>query len=115
MSFIYGILYLMLTGYAQIFQGVYHMNPGVGGLPYFGMVLGELIAFGVVVYINPAYVRKLKANNNIPVPEWRGKFLHIFPYEVMYQQSKLTTMVQFLLPSLVVSHSRPVCFGLVGQ
>lgn len=32
MSFIYGILYLMLTGYAEIFQGVYHMNPGVGGL-----------------------------------------------------------------------------------
>jgi len=73
MSFIYGILYLMLTGYAQIFQGVYGMNPGVGGLPYFGMVAGELIAFFAVVYINPAYVKKLKANNNIPVPEWRGK------------------------------------------
>lgn len=47
------------------------MNQGVGGLPYFGMVLGELIAFGVVVAMNPSYVRKLKANNNIPVPEWR--------------------------------------------
>lgn len=65
----------MLTGYAEIFQDVYGMNPGVGGLPYFGMVAGELIAFFVVVYQNPAYVKKLKANDNIPVPEWRGKFI----------------------------------------
>lgn len=41
------------------------------------MVTGELIAFFVVVAINPAYVRKLKANNNIPVPEWRGRFSNL--------------------------------------
>jgi DHA1 family multidrug resistance protein-like MFS transporter len=73
MSFVYGLLYLMLTAYALIFQGVYGMNPGVGGLPYFGMVLGELIGFVCVVLLNPSYVRKLKGNNNIPVPEWRSE------------------------------------------
>ena len=71
MSFLYGLLYLFLTAYALVFQGVYHMNPGVGGLPYFGMVIGELIAFLVVVAMNPAYARKLEANQNVPVPEWR--------------------------------------------
>jgi DHA1 family multidrug resistance protein-like MFS transporter len=35
------------------------------------MITGELIAFVVVVLTNPRYVAKLKANNNIPVPEWR--------------------------------------------
>jgi hypothetical protein len=35
------------------------------------MVVGEIIAFIVVVLDNPRYVRKLKANNDIPVPEWR--------------------------------------------
>lgn len=35
------------------------------------MITGELIAFTVVVLTNPNYVRKLKANNNIPIPEWR--------------------------------------------
>jgi DHA1 family multidrug resistance protein-like MFS transporter len=65
----------MLTAYALIFQGVYGMNPGVGGLPYFGMVLGELIGFLCVVLLNTSYVKKLKANNDIPVPEWRSKCL----------------------------------------
>jgi DHA1 family multidrug resistance protein-like MFS transporter len=71
MSFIYGLLYLFLTAYALVFQGVYGFNAGVAGLPYFGLVIGEVIAFTYVVLSNPSYIRKLKANNNIPVPEWR--------------------------------------------
>lgn len=71
MSFIYGLLYLFLTAYALVFEGQYGWNAGVSGLAYFGMVIGEVIAFIVVVIDNPRYVRKLQANNNIPVPEWR--------------------------------------------
>ena len=71
MSFLYGLLYLLLTAYALIFQDVYGMSPGVGGLPYFGFIAGEVIGFVTVVFMNPSYVRKLKANNDVPVPEWR--------------------------------------------
>jgi MFS transporter, DHA1 family, multidrug resistance protein len=71
MSFIYGLLYLFLTAYALVFQGVYGFNAGVAGHLYFGLVIGELIAFAYVVLSNPSYIRKLKANNNVPVPEWR--------------------------------------------
>lgn len=70
-SFIYGLLYLFLTAYSLVFQGQYGFNQGESGLTYFGMVVGECIAFAVIAAMNPAYVRKLKANNNIPVPEWR--------------------------------------------
>lgn len=71
MSFIYGILYLFLTAYALVFEGVYGWNSGQSGLAYFGMVVGEIIAFVVIVLDNPRYARKLAANNDIPVPEWR--------------------------------------------
>ncbi|KAH7384002.1 major facilitator superfamily domain-containing protein [Pyrenochaeta sp. MPI-SDFR-AT-0127] len=71
MSFIYGLLYLFLTAYPLVFEGVYGWNGGVAGLAYFGMVAGELIAFAVIAFDNPRYARKLDANNNIPVPEWR--------------------------------------------
>ncbi|KAH8624055.1 putative transporter [Alternaria alternata] len=73
MSFISldGLLYLFLTAYALVFQGVYGWSAGIGGLAYFGMVAGEVIAFIIIVCDNPRYVRKLEANNNIPVPEWR--------------------------------------------
>jgi DHA1 family multidrug resistance protein-like MFS transporter len=66
-----GLLYLFLTAYALVFQGVYGWTAGVAGLAYFGMVVGEMIAFTFIVLNNPRYVKKLEANNNIPVPEWR--------------------------------------------
>lgn len=71
MAFIYGLLYLFLTAYPLVFQGVHGMNLGVGGLPFFGMITGQLLA-GVLIFIRqPGYQRKLAANNNVPVPEWR--------------------------------------------
>ncbi|MBE7182288.1 MAG: MFS transporter, partial [Terriglobus roseus] len=71
LSFIYGLLYLFLTAYALVFQGVYHFNPGISGLTYFGMIGGVAIGFCVLVYLDKGYKAKLRANNNIPVPEWR--------------------------------------------
>ena len=71
MAFIYGLLYLFLTAYPLVFQGVHGMNLGVGGLPFFGMVTGQLLA-GLMIFIRqPGYQKKLAANNNMPIPEWR--------------------------------------------
>ncbi|PSR90535.1 major facilitator superfamily domain-containing protein [Coniella lustricola] len=71
MSFIYGILYLFLTAYPLVFQGIHHFSPGVSGLAFFGMIIGEIIAGLVVLAQQPWYQRKLAANNGIPIPEWR--------------------------------------------
>ncbi|ORY11887.1 major facilitator superfamily domain-containing protein [Clohesyomyces aquaticus] len=70
-AFIYGLLYLFLTAYPKIFQGVYGMSPGVGGLPELGPVLGCVITGIVMILRQPVYVRKLESNKNLPVPEWR--------------------------------------------
>jgi MFS transporter, DHA1 family, multidrug resistance protein len=71
MSFIYGILYLFFTAYPLVFQGVHGMSPGIGGLPFFGIAFGMICAGVMVILTTPAYVKKLKANGNIPVAEWR--------------------------------------------
>ncbi|EAW14952.1 MFS transporter [Aspergillus clavatus NRRL 1] len=72
LSFIYGLLYCFLTAYTLVYQGVYHMNAGVGGLPLFGMVAGLLIAGGYICLVaGRSYSAKLAANGGIPVPEWR--------------------------------------------
>ncbi|KAI9713865.1 MAG: hypothetical protein M1820_000595 [Bogoriella megaspora] len=71
MAFIYGLLYLFLTFYPLIFQGVYHMNPGVGGLPYFGVIIGEMFAGLAIILEQPSYQRKLAKNGGMPIPEWR--------------------------------------------
>ncbi|KAF2832859.1 major facilitator superfamily [Ophiobolus disseminans] len=71
MAFIYGLLYLFLTAFPLVFQGVHGMNLGVSGLPFFGMIIGQFIA-GLVIFIRqPGYQKKLAANNNAPIPEWR--------------------------------------------
>jgi DHA1 family multidrug resistance protein-like MFS transporter len=71
MSFIYGLLYLFLTAYPIVFQQIHGFSGGVGGLPYFGMITGQLLAGLYIVLTQPSYNRKLIANNNIPIPEWR--------------------------------------------
>ncbi|KAL5086198.1 hypothetical protein Trisim1_009527 [Trichoderma cf. simile WF8] len=70
-AFIYGLIYLFLTAYPIIFQGVYGMRPGISGLPELGAVLGCIITGIIMVLRAPIYRRKLEANNNMPVPEWR--------------------------------------------
>ncbi|KAK7748004.1 hypothetical protein SLS53_001256 [Cytospora paraplurivora] len=66
-----GILYLFLTAYPLVFQGVHGWNSGLSGLTFFGMIIGELIAGIVVLAQQPWYMRKLAANNGVSVPEWR--------------------------------------------
>lgn len=71
MAFIYGLLYLFLTAYPLVFQGVHGFNEGVGGLPFIATIIGELIAGVVIVIRQPGYNRKLTANGGFPIPEWR--------------------------------------------
>ncbi|KAE8155095.1 major facilitator superfamily domain-containing protein [Aspergillus avenaceus] len=71
LSFIYGLLYCFLTAYTLVFQGVYGMNPGLSGLPLFGMVVGLFIAAAYIIWGSRAYNQKLDANGGFPVPEWR--------------------------------------------
>ncbi|KAL9092314.1 MAG: hypothetical protein Q9165_004488 [Trypethelium subeluteriae] len=71
MAFIYGLLYLFLTFYPIVFQGVHGMNPGVGGLPYFGIITGEILAGVAIMIAQPSYNKKLAKNGGMPIPEWR--------------------------------------------
>lgn len=71
MSFIYGLLYLFLTAYPLVFQGIHGMSPGVGGLPFFGMVVGLVFVTTYIIWSSKGYNQKLEANGGMPVPEWR--------------------------------------------
>lgn len=71
MAFLYGLLYLFMTAYPIVFQQIHGFNKGVGGLPYFGMIIGEFVGGFFIIMLQPWYVRKLDSNNGIPIPEWR--------------------------------------------
>jgi MFS transporter, DHA1 family, multidrug resistance protein len=43
----------------------------VGGLPFFGIIIGEICAGGMIIIRQPWYQRKLASNGGMPIPEWR--------------------------------------------
>lgn len=71
MSFIYGLVYALLEAYPYVFESVYGMSPGVGGLPFIALIIGQLLACGFIITQNSSYAKKLAANGNVAVPEWR--------------------------------------------
>ncbi|KAI9924030.1 hypothetical protein MW887_007488 [Aspergillus wentii] len=71
MAFLYGLLYLFMTAYPIVFQEIHGFNKGLGGLAYFGMIIGEFLGGIFIVCLQPWYNRKLNSNRGIPVPEWR--------------------------------------------
>ncbi|KAL4948708.1 major facilitator superfamily domain-containing protein [Aspergillus filifer] len=71
MSFLYGLTYAMLQAYPIVFQEVHGMSLGISGLPFNGLIIGEVLGAGFVLSFYNSYTRKLAANNGIPVPEWR--------------------------------------------
>ncbi|KAL4914667.1 major facilitator superfamily domain-containing protein [Aspergillus aurantiobrunneus] len=70
-AFVYGLMYALLGAYPVVFQGVYGMNMGVGGLAFVGLILGELLGGVYILLLQGSYQRKLAANDNQPIPEWR--------------------------------------------
>ncbi|KAI2794319.1 Major facilitator superfamily multidrug transporter FLU1 [Penicillium oxalicum] len=71
MAFLYGLLYLFLTAYPIVFQSIHGFAPGVAGLPYWGLVIGEICGGIYIILTQPSYNRKLDANHGVPIPEWR--------------------------------------------
>ncbi|KAJ5528821.1 hypothetical protein N7527_002214 [Penicillium freii] len=71
MSFVYGLMYALLSAYPVVFQGIHGMNLGVGSLPFIGLIIGEVLAGAYILWDQRAYSKKLAAYNNIPIPEWR--------------------------------------------
>ncbi|KAF4217892.1 hypothetical protein CNMCM8980_008210 [Aspergillus fumigatiaffinis] len=71
MAFLYGLLYLFLTAYPIVFQRIHGFDKGVGGLPYFGIIIGEFMGGIFIIMLQPWYNRQLSANKDIPIPEWR--------------------------------------------
>jgi multidrug resistance protein len=70
-SFVYGILYLSLAAFPIVFQEGRGWNEVVGALPFLAYLIG--ILFGACVNISNQvfYLKRVKANNNRPVPEAR--------------------------------------------
>lgn len=71
MSFIYGIVYALLEAYPYVFEDIHGMKPGVSGLPFVGLIVGQVLACTFILSQHSTYAKRLAENKNVPVPEWR--------------------------------------------
>lgn len=70
-AFIYGMLYLFLSAYPIVFGKGYGMPLGVAELPYFGLIIGELLGGVFCIYSEGDYINKMKAADGRVIPENR--------------------------------------------
>lgn len=70
-AFIYGIIYLLQPTYIIVFNEVHRLSMRTSSLPFLGLVVGMLFGGLFVVCHQPSYTRRLRANKEITVPEWR--------------------------------------------
>lgn len=71
MSFIYGLVYALVEAYPYIFATTYKWKPGPAALPCVAFVIGVVLACSFILLQQPRYLKKLKANNDVAIPEWR--------------------------------------------
>jgi DHA1 family multidrug resistance protein-like MFS transporter len=71
LSFVYGLIYITLSAFPLVFQGVHGMSPGVGSLPFLGIAIGMIGSGLASLLLNKRWVAKYVANGQKAVPEWR--------------------------------------------
>jgi hypothetical protein len=71
LSFIYGVLFMMLEVYPIVFREQRQYGPVVSTLPYLGIFIGVLMAVLINLLNNPFYIKAVQKNKGRPVPEAR--------------------------------------------
>ena len=105
MALIYGTLYLLFTTFPQVFQEQYGFSPGLTGLTYLGVGIGNMLAIFVGIPQIDVQFRRLTAKNNgVSEPEFRlpvatvgGIFM---PISLLWYGWSVQTHTFFLVPIL---------------
>ena len=68
---IYGTLYMLFAAFPIVYEQERGWNPGVGGLPFLGVLVGMLTAVVYTVMDNQRYIKVQEQHNGFAPPEAR--------------------------------------------
>ncbi|BCR88169.1 MFS transporter [Aspergillus chevalieri] len=68
---IYGTLYMLFAAFPIVYEQERKWNPGVGGLPFLGVLVGMLTAIAYTVMDNQRYIKCQERHNGFAPPEAR--------------------------------------------
>ena len=103
MAIIYGTLYLLLTTFPVVFQELYGFSPGLTGLTYLGIGIGNLLAIAVGIPQIDVQFRRLTAKNNgVSEPEFRLPVANVgaifIPVSLLWYGWSVQAHTLFLVP-----------------
>lgn len=75
MAVVYGYLYLLFTTFTRVFEGQYGFSPGIAGLTYLGVGIGNLVGVAIFAALSDRYLKSKKAKGIEMRPEDRLPFL----------------------------------------
>jgi MFS family permease len=70
-SVIYGTLYMLFAAFPVVYEQGRGWNPGVGGLPFLGVMVGMLVGVAYAIADNRRYIRTQERHNGFAPPEAR--------------------------------------------
>jgi len=71
MGFVYALLYLFFESYPISFQEDRGWSPGVGALPFLGILVGAVIGMCIIIYETKTFFARSLARNGKVIPEAR--------------------------------------------
>jgi multidrug resistance protein len=71
LAIIYGTLYMLFAAYPIVFQQQRGWSPGIGGLAFIGVAVGQMFAVAYIVYDNKRYIKISEASGGNAPPEAR--------------------------------------------
>jgi len=72
MAYLFGVMYLVISTFPALWEGVYHESVGIGGLNYISLGLGCVLGTQVCAPFQDTIYRALKKRNNgVGKPEFR--------------------------------------------
>lgn len=78
LAYLYGMMYLVLSTFPEVWSNSYHESIGIGGLNYISLGIGFFLGTQICAPINDRIYRKLKKrNNNTGKPEFRIPLMNI--------------------------------------
>lgn len=116
MSFIFGLIYLLLTSIVMVFENVYGFSVEIASLAYLGLGLGFFLGmFTVAKTSDPTIISLTKKNNGVYQPEFRlrnGLFFAFFiPGSFFWYGWSAYYHVHWIVPILGLI---PFGFGTMG-
>ncbi|OCL08870.1 MFS general substrate transporter [Glonium stellatum] len=105
MAYLFGLFYLILSTFPNVWEDVYGENVGIGGLNYLSLGIGYGLGSQINAQVNDRiYLRLKRKNNNVARPEFRVPLMFtgstLIPIGLFWYGWSVKARVHWIMPNI---------------